>query len=49
MQLLLEQGVEHDGGGAGIFEFADAADFLGERGCGDDQRRPQLHAEILRG
>ena len=48
VQLLLEQGIEHDGGGAGIFEFADAADFLGERGGGGDQRRAQLHAEILR-
>ena len=47
LQLLFEQRVEHDGGCAGVFEAADAVDFLRERRCGGDQRRAQLQAEII--
>ena len=48
MQLFFEERIEHDGGGAGIFEAADSADFLRNRGCRGDQRRAKLHAKIFR-
>jgi len=47
MELFFEQGIEHDGGRAGILKATDSADFVRERGGGGDQRRAQLHAEIL--
>jgi hypothetical protein len=36
MQLFFEQGVEHDGRDAGIFEATDFADFLRNRRCRGD-------------
>ena len=39
VQLFFKQGIEHDGGSAGIFQAADSADFVRERGRRRDQRR----------
>jgi len=49
VQLFFEEGIEHNGRRARIFQVADGADFLGEWGCGGDQRCAQLHAEIFGG
>ena len=42
-QLFLEQRIEHDGGGACVFQAANAVNFLGERGRRSHQRRAQCN------
>jgi hypothetical protein len=40
--LLFEEGIEDDGGSAGVFELADGRDLLRERGSGGDEGSAKL-------
>src|ERR1700686_1852000 len=46
-ELFFEEGIEHDGGGAGVFEAANSADVLRQRRGGGDEWSAQLHSEIF--
>jgi hypothetical protein len=47
-ELLLEKGINHHGGRAGVFHSFDLVDFFRERRGGNDERSAQLEAEIIR-